>query len=178
MYHPQKRTINPGWLFIIILLLTLTSAYALDSDQYQPLQVTSDTATYDRNQHTITYLGNVQAEQGSSHLDGDKVIVYQVPDNTNKIQKIEIFGNPAHYNTLPAPDKERLYVEALKITYNPNDRTVLLEQQSKVQQAGNIFTGPHIWYDMVNGVVRSLAGPGKQRTVMIIQPEKPAPVKK
>lgn len=168
-------------VFMGIFLFSLAPAYALDSDQYQPLEITSDDATYDRNQHTITYIGGAQgvhAKQGSSNLDGDKVIVYQTPDNTNKIQKIEIFGNPAHYNTLPAPDKERLYVEALKITYDPTNRTVLLEQQAKVNQAGNIFSGPHIWYDMVNGIVRSSAAPGKQRTMMIIQPQKPAPEKK
>jgi lipopolysaccharide export system protein LptA len=179
MFHQHQRNerlkmfsfINKYLFFILSFNLTL--AYALDSDQYQPMHVISDTATYDRNLHTITYIGSVQAEQGSSHLDGDKVIVYQTPDNSNKIQKIEVFGNPAHYNTLPAPDKDRLFVQALKITYNPLDRTVLLEQEAKVQQGGNIFTGPHIWYDMVNGVVRSLAAPGKQRTVMIIEPEKP-----
>ncbi len=162
----------------ILFFFGVNSAHALDSDQYQPLSIVSDDAVYDRNQHTITYTGSVRGEQGSSHIDGDKMIVYQTPGNANKIQKIEIFGNPAHYNTLPAPNKERLYVEALKITYNPLERTVLLEQQAKVIQAGNIFTGPHIWYDMVNGVVRSLATPGKERTMMIIQPQKPAPEKK
>lgn len=161
-------------IFMLLFCISeFSTAWALDSDQYQVLHVLADSATYDRNQHTITYVGKVQVNQGSSHLDGDRVIVYKMPDNSNKIQKIIAYGNPARYNTIPSLDKPRLYVEALKITYDPIKKTVLLEEHGRVNQDGNIFSGPHIWYDMVNGVVHSLAVPGAERTEMIFQPQQP-----
>lgn len=157
-------------LFLTLLTVgVLTPAQALDTDKYQPMKVSSNSATYDRDNHTITYEGNVQAEQGSSHLDGDKLIVYQTEEN--RVKEAVTFGKPAHYDTLPSPDKKRLYVEALKITYNPNDKTVLLEGNGKVTQDGNVFTGSHIWYDMVNGIVRSQPTKTNERTVVIIQPQ-------
>lgn len=168
-HHQQKQIVK--LIIGLAAMGAITTAWALDSDKYAPMHVISDTATYDRNQHTITYEGSVQMNQGTSHLDGDKVIVYQIPDSNNKIDKIIAFGKPAHYSTLPQANKSRLFVEALKITYNPVKRTVLLEENGRVNQDGNIFTGPHIWYDMVNGVVHSQATTGKQRTEMIIQPQ-------
>lgn len=164
---------------LLALLIFYSSAtLALDSDRFAVMHITSDSATYDRNQHTITYDGNVQVEQGTSHLDGDKVIVYQTPTNTNKIEQVIAYGNPAHYSTIPQAGKNRLYIEASKITYSPIKRTVLLEGNGKVTQDGNVFSGPHIWYDMINGVVHSLAAPGKQRTEMIIQPQQEPSSKK
>lgn len=185
----RTRSYSRSALLLLNFIMATTAcwishpAWALDSDQYQVMHVISNTATYDRNQHTIIYDGAVQMDQGTSHLDGDKVIVYQLPaTNTNKIQKVVALGNPAHYSTLPQPNKARLFVEALKITYDPTSKTVLLEGNGKVTQEGNVFSGPHIWYDMANGVVHSLAAPGKQRTEMVIQPQiapkKPAVVKK
>ncbi|MBS0350027.1 MAG: lipopolysaccharide transport periplasmic protein LptA [Proteobacteria bacterium] len=145
-------------------------AFALETDRLAVMHVVSDTATYDRNQHTITYQGNVQVEQGSSHLDGDKIVIYQSPTNNNQIEKIIAYGQPAHYNTLPQPNNDRMYVEALVITYDPLKKIVTLEGKGRVNQGGNIFSGPHIWYDMINGVVHSSPGQGKERTEMIIQP--------
>lgn len=171
MNHHQHQTLIIRLVIGFLASWVCATALALDSDKYAVMHVISDTATYDRNKHTITYEGSVQMDQGTSHLDGSKVIVYQIPDTNNKIEKIVAFGKPAHYSTLPQTNKSRLFVEALKITYNPVKRTVLLEENGRVNQEGNIFSGPHIWYDIANGVVHSLATPGKQRTEMIIQPQ-------
>lgn len=164
-------------MFVALVSGWCITAAALDTDQYEAMHVVSDTATYDRDHHTITYEGHVQVEQGTSHLDGDKVIIYQMPDDSNKTQQVIAYGQPAHYSTIPQLNKSRLFVEALKITYDPNTKTVLLEDQGRVTQDGNIFSGPHIWYDMVNGVVHSVKGPGNERTEVTIQPQKPAPPK-
>ncbi len=168
----HRRHLIASFFLGFSALYSISPAWALDSDKYAAMHVISNTATYDRNQRIITYEGEVKMEQGTSHLDGDKVLVYQLPNSTtNKIQKVIAFGNPAHYSTLPQPNKARLFVEALKITYDPNSKIVILEGNGQVTQEGNVFSGPHIWYDMANGVVHSLAVPGKQRTEMTIQPQ-------
>jgi lipopolysaccharide export system protein LptA len=176
MRHRQK-IVSLG-IAASLLLTTFTAVWALDTDQNQVMHVLSDSATYNRDDHTITYEGKVQGSQGSAKLDGDKLVVYQMttsqPGDNNNIEKIIVYGNPAHYSTLPNPDKARLFVEALKITYDPQKKTVLLEGHARVNQEGNIFTGPHIWYDMVNGVVHSTSTNNQERTEMIIQPQQPA----
>lgn len=156
-------------LFLLIFMLChLPTAWALDTDKYKPMEIKSHSAVYDRENNTITYEGNVEAQQGSSHLDGDKLIVYR--EGNGQIKQIVIFGKPAHYDTLPAVDKKRIYVQALKITYDPNLKTVLLEDNGKVTQDGNVFLGSHIWYDMINGIVRSQPTKQNERTTVILQP--------
>jgi lipopolysaccharide export system protein LptA len=171
----HKKTLRK---LLLICACWLTAASALDTDKYAVMHVASESATYDRNQNTITYLGHVQGDQGSSKVDGDKMVVYKMPDSGSKIRQVVIYGNPAHYSTLPSANKSRVYVEALKITYDPEKKTVLLEEHGRVNQDGNIFSGPHIWYDMNNEIVHSLAVPGKERTEMIIQPQQNSPPKK
>ena len=179
------KTSKKNLSLLIIITCTgcmLSSAMALDSDKYQAMHVASDSATYNRDEHTITYEGKVQGDQGSSRLDGDKLVVFQMPGKDsaagNNIQKVIVYGNPAHYSTLTSPDKPRVYIEALKITYDPNKKTALLEGHGRVNQEGNVFTGPYIWYDMVNGVVHSRSAPGKERTEMTIQPQQNSNPKK
>jgi len=171
---------KPNIIKFVIILLFLgiwIGAFALDTDQYKEMHVVADSASYDRTHRIITYDGKVQVDQGTSHLDGDHVLVHQLPTG-DKIQQVIAYGKPAHYNTIPAPNKNRLYVEALKITYDPIKKTVLLEGHARVNQDGNIFTGPRIWYDMINGVVHSYAGPAHERTEMVIQPQQKTPPKK
>lgn len=171
--------------FLFLMILCYSSAWALSSDGQQPYYVTADKAIYDRNQHITTYIGNVQVIQGSSQLLGDKAILYQ--DDKNFITHVVAFGNFAHYSTLPEPGKDRMHALARSIDYNPSDRIVWLIGDGHVNEGGEFFSGPHIWYDMSNGLVRSspretegmppastspnanaLASPNGQRTVIIL----------
>ncbi len=179
----RKITIKPfvkpssfGLRRLIIIFISFNifvNAWALDEDQYQTLHISSVAATYDREHHLTVYEGNVQVEQGTSHLDGDKVTIYQSKDNS--IIKMIANGKPAHYHTIPSPNKNQLFVEALQITYTPQEKIVLLEGAGQVKQEENLFTGPHIWYDMKNGIVHSITNNENERTVVIIQPPPPSP---
>ena len=64
----------------------------------------------------------------------------------------------------------RFYAQARKITYHPITKIVLLEHHSKVTHQKNVFTGPHIWYDIATGIVRT--SPKKNhKTMIVIQPQ-------
>ncbi len=154
-------------LFLLIFFIPL--AWALSTDQSQPLYISSKSATYDREKHIIIYEGNVQAHQGTSNLSGDKLTIYQTP--SNKIDNLVTTGNPAHYDTIPEPNKSRLFVVAQKITYYPDKKIVVLEGNAEVKQENNLFKGPYIWYDMVNGVVHSRTNNPNERTTVIIEPQ-------
>lgn len=155
-----------GWL----LLILCSPVLALSSDQSQPLTINSDSATYDRDKHIIIYDGNVDAHQGTSNLSGDKLTIYQTPEN--KIDYLVTIGNPAHYNTIPEPNKGRLFVVAQKITYYTEKKIVVLEGKAEVKQDNNLVSGPYIWYDMTNGIVHSKTNNPNERTTVVIQPQK------
>lgn len=138
---------------LLLIILSYFSAWALPSDGKQPYYVTADKAIYDRNQHITTYIGNVQVIQGSSQLLGDKAILYQ--DDKNFITHVVAYGNFAHYSTLPEPGKDRMHALARSIDYNPSQKVVWLIGNGHVYEGGEFFSGPHIWYDMTNGLVRS-----------------------
>src|SRR5262245_47661658 len=97
--HRSNQTIKN--IIAIGLCAWATTVCALNSDRSQPIHISASTWTYDRENHIVTYAGNVQANQGTSHLDGDKVVVYTTADN--KIKKMIAWGTPAHYNTIPTP---------------------------------------------------------------------------
>ena len=159
-----------------MLLLTLIAStlpsfgYALNSDQTQPYHIQANTVTYNRSLHTTIYLGNVHARQGTTQVTGDKVMVYNTKDS-NKIARIIATGHPAKYSTLPDNQHKVLHAEANTIEFNPIKDEVLLVKNAKVTQEQNLFTGPHIWYDMKNQVVVSTSPHGHGRTTVVIQPQ-------
>ena len=161
-----KRLVLRG---LLLLLLTLsTPCLALSSDAALPYYFKSDHLIYNNRRHQTIYIGHVHITQGTTKISGDKVIVQY--GKNSRIKKMIDTGNFAHYSTLPDNHPDRLYAQAKKITYNPITKIVVLEHQGKVTQEKNVFTGPHIWYDIAAGVVRTT--PRKnQQTVIVIQPQ-------
>lgn len=153
----------------LISLLICNQSYSLDSDQYKPCTVHSKSIYYYRNQGKTIYIKNVVADQGTTHIEGDKVIVYTKPSD-NKVNKIIAYGHPAHYHTLPNGKKKPVFAQADTIQYYPRSKKVLLLRHGKVIQQHNVFTGPHIWYDMKHQVVKSTTH-GSSKTTVIIQPQ-------
>lgn len=150
------------------LLLISSQASALSSDQCKPYYIESNSITYYQKKHMTIYLGQVKARQGSTHLTADKLIVYTDP-KTNQVNKVFAYGKPARYNTLP-DNKPRLYAEADTIKYYPIQNTVLLLKHGKITQSQNVFTGPHIWYDIKNQRLISTTN-GHGKTTITIQPQ-------
>ena len=146
--------------------------WGLSSDHLQPYYVAADTMIYDHTLSLLTYLNKVQITQGTTSLSGDKVIVF-VSAKTHQMLKLVATGNPAKYSTLPDNSKKQFYAEARTIFYDAIAKKVLLKEEARVQQEQNIFTGPIIWYDISNGVVRSSSPNNQNSTVINIQPQSP-----
>ncbi len=166
----RKKIHHKRLLIGALVCLLPMYCQALSSDQYQSYHISARSMNYNHKSRTITYLGNVHITQGTTTLTGDKVIMYQSP-NSNKITKVVVYGNLAHYSTLPDQKKKKLFAKAKQIYYHPQKKTVLLLGKGRVTQNNNVFTGPHIWYDMDHEVVRSTTQSPQQRTVVIIQPQ-------
>jgi lipopolysaccharide export system protein LptA len=59
--------------------------WALESDPDQPISIDSNTATYDDVTATSTYTGNVISIQGSIRVNSDKLVVYFVEGEADKL---------------------------------------------------------------------------------------------
>jgi lipopolysaccharide export system protein LptA len=83
----MKLKNKPITLFCCAVLLSLinTSAWALDTDKDQPINIESNTATYDDVTATSTYIGNVVSIQGSILVNSDKLVVYFVDGDADKL---------------------------------------------------------------------------------------------
>ena len=157
-------------LTLIISIALPSVGFALSSDQYKPYHIQANTITYDRNLHTTVYLGNVHARQGTTLLTGDRVVVYN--DKTgNTIVRIVDVGRPAKYSALTDQKHKMLHAQASTIDYYPIKHQVLLLKKARVTQDKDVFTGPHIWYDIKNQMVVSTSPGGHGRTTVVIEPQ-------
>ncbi len=156
---------------LILMLILCTDIFALDTDKNAPLYVEAKHVIYDREKHTVIYLEKVHAHQGSTHIDGDKVFMYLYPNN--KVHYLIDYGNLAHYDTLPKPNKPRLYAQGNEIHYDPNAGIVVIIHQAKVTQEGNSFIGPKITYLITQGIINSDSDDKDHLTHITIQAQKP-----
>lgn len=163
----QAKILAKNLNIVFILLFTPTS-FALSSDANLPLYFQSDSIVYNKEQHQTTYIGHVHITQGTTRISGNRIVIQY--GKNDRIDKIIDTGNLAHYTTLPDQQSTQLYAQAKKITFNANSKIVTLEANGKVTQEKNVFTGPHIWYDIVAGVVRTTSKKN-QETVIVIQPQ-------
>ncbi len=157
----QKRNI------IALLFLTSVSVFANKADNNKPYVVKANSVLMDSQQHITTYIGNVHATQGSTHLTANKVITYE--NKQNKITKLIAYGSPAKYDTLPDNQTKKLYASAEKIIYSPNDNLIHLRGNGFVTQSGRKLKGNKIDYNMDTELLYS-AKHEKAQTTIIIPP--------
>lgn len=162
--------------FITMLMLALTSnlSLAMPDDREKILELSADTADLNQQTHHGEYLGNVQLDQGTTHLRAAKAITEG--DKQNKLVLAIANGNKkdqAHYWTQTAVDKPLLHAYANTIRYYPNHHLIELIGHARVIQGDNSFAAPKISYDTLQQHVISKSD-GKTRTTIIIHPGKQA----
>lgn len=159
--------------FLILCLSCLISiSYALDSDQKQPLLISSDTADLNNQTGVGIYTGNVTIDQGSTHVRGNKVTSYS---ENNKITQVIVEGDKktqARYESMVDPKKPPLIAIADTIQYFPDKNYAILLGHAYVQQGENSIAGEHLEYDLTNKILKSINTSSKQavRTHIVIDP--------
>lgn len=114
----MKQNKKQAIFYCCALLLSQMSfnAYALESDADQPIVIDSNTATYDDTTETSTYIGNVISVQGSIHVNSDKLVVYFVNGDA---EKLVFTGNKAKFKQTPSEGGEDITGEALTGEFYP-----------------------------------------------------------
>lgn len=152
------------------------SAWALPSDREQPIRVQADSAELDDKQGVAVYRGGVVITQGTLKITGDTVTITQ--DANGEIEVFTSVGKPAYYEQKPAEDKEIVKAYGLTIQYYATDERIVLIDQAKVIQQGNVFEGEKIVYDTQRQIVNAGRATGSNVSVprpridMILQPRK------
>ena len=142
-------------LFFLFLSTIPSSAYALPTPQNLAVY-TADQAECNQTEHICTYLGNVNFDQGETHLDAPKVLVYR--DESNTIQKIVAIGTPARYRSIKEnTEKDPINAKANTIELYPVKNLVFLIGAAEIDEKQNKFTSEHIIYDTKQHTISSSA---------------------
>ena len=80
-----ERSLRRATLLGCVLLALPVAALALPEDRDQPIRITADQALRDEKQGFTVYSGNVNMDQGTLHIDADKITVYHMEEEADRI---------------------------------------------------------------------------------------------
>ena len=146
----KKQTIF--YCSALLLSVMSLSAYALESDADQPIVIDSNTATYDDTTATSTYIGNVISIQGSIHVNSDKLVVYFVDGDA---EKLVFTGNKAKFKQTPSEGGEDITGEALTGEFYPKKNLLILINDATVWQGTGTYSSNLIEYDTKTSLVKA-----------------------
>lgn len=155
-----------------MLLFASKFSLAMPDDREKIVELSADSADLNQQTHRGEYTGDVQFDQGTTHLRATKAITEG--DQHNKLIFAVATGSDseqAHYWTQTALDKPLLHAYADTIRYYPDRHLIELIGNARVIQGDNSFSAPKITYDTLKQHVLSKSD-GKTRTVIIIHPGK------
>ncbi|MEE9452566.1 MAG: lipopolysaccharide transport periplasmic protein LptA [Gammaproteobacteria bacterium] len=156
-------------LFIILLTLLPWTTQALESDNDQPMLVSSDSAQINSQNGIGIYRGNVRFNQGTSYLTADYAETFTDEDN-NLVSAFAdgVEDQRAHYWTLTDIDKPELHARADRIEYQAEENKIYLIGNAEVIQGEDSYHAPIIEYDTEKEEVISPED-DQGRTVIILQ---------
>ncbi|MCF7971784.1 MAG: lipopolysaccharide transport periplasmic protein LptA [Methylococcaceae bacterium] len=156
-------------IFFASIITFCMSAYALESDNKQPITIESDSGFYDDKKGLSTYAGKVVIIQGSMRLDADKVEVYL---ENREIKKMVATGAPVKFQQTPEAGKEDVHGNSLIAEYYPKTEVLVMIQKAVIWQGGNSTASERIEYDRVSEVVKAgQTGSSSNRVHVILQPK-------
>ena len=157
---------SKAYALIFSLLQTLIpfSAYAIDIDQSQPIEIESDSAMIDDSEGISTYRGNVIIRQGSTKLTADNITVFA---QNRSVTQIVANGTPATFKQQDVGTDQSTSGQAEQITYKAEEAILLFSGEAKLAQATNSFSGDRIEYDIMRKAIRAKGDEGSGTRVKI-----------
>lgn len=164
----------PALLGLVLCFITHRSQ-AMPDDHTKTMQFKAGAADIDQQSHHGTYTGNIELDQGTTHIRAAKATTEG--NEKNQLVKAVIEGEgptQAHYWTLTTLDKPPLHAYADIIYYHPDRHLIELVGHARVEQGEDSFSAPQISYDTLHQHVISKSD-GKTRTTIVIHPKKGGP---
>jgi len=139
-------------VLLLLLILTTGLVQALPDDRDQPIHISADKALRDEKQGFTVYSGNVQMAQGSMRLEADKLTIYHVID---EVDKVVAEGRPAKMQQQPELDKGVVYAHASVIEFFKSEDRVHLQTNARIEQDGAVVSGDSIDYLITEQLVKA-----------------------
>jgi lipopolysaccharide export system protein LptA len=152
----------------LVLGATLCSnALALPEDREQPIRITADQALRNEKEGFTVYTGNVEMVQGTLHITANKITIYRIVEEADKIVAK---GHPAHLQQQPELEKGLVNARAEIIEYYKDEARVHLKQNARIEQDGSKVTGDTIDYYVNEQLVKAGSNRTKEdsRVVVVI----------
>jgi len=177
-------------LLAIAASLAMAPAWALTSDNDQPMDITANNSksvsskTGAANDPDVTDLdGNVIITRGSIKIHADHARIYRVPTgtkdaNAGKFSHMVLTGKQAHMQQLHDEDCSQMTADANTIDYKPLTNLAELTGNVKVVQGGRGEShSEHMIYNTSTGEMEAGDNSPGSRVHMIMEPSaaKPAP---
>lgn len=166
----KKNKISRCHIYYLLLWLFYSGgAYALTSDGDQPITIDSNTATYDDVKATSTYTGNVISIQGSVRVNADKLVVYFV---NGEADKMVFTGNLAKFKQTPKEGDPDITGEALTGEFYPKKNLLVLIDKATVWQGSGTYSSDFIEYDLKTSLVKAGEKESASKRVhVVLQPK-------
>ena len=145
---------NPSAIasILVLCLAVSQSAQSLPEDREQAIQITADSAMRDEKKGLTIYSGNVVLDQGSLHISADKITVFRINEEGDKIVAM---GQPASVQQQPAVDGELMRAHAEVIEYFKAEDRLRLRTSAQIEQGGSTVTGNIIDYYITAQLVKA-----------------------
>lgn len=134
-------------LSALVLALNCISlpAYALKSDQQQPINVESIEQSADLQANKLVFSGEVVATQGTIKITADKVEVNR--DTNGSLKSVIAYGTPV---TFEQQQDNGSYIRSRSTTlsYLPSDTKIVLQGRVMIWQGESKMTGERIEYNI------------------------------
>ena len=158
-------------LAALTLLLAMLPglAGALPDDRDQPIHIAADKAVRDEKQGFTVYSGDVQMNQGSMHIEADKITIYHVDEDADKIVAE---GSPAKMRQRPDREKGFVHARARIIEYYKSEQKVHLQTDARIEQDGATVAGDSIDYFIAEQLVKADSDQAREgnRVQVVIPP--------
>ncbi|MFC3283574.1 lipopolysaccharide transport periplasmic protein LptA [Litchfieldella rifensis] len=165
--------LRPGWLTAGILAALVTlPAQALEGDASAPIEVVADRLELDDRAGTAIYTGDVDIQQGSMQLTGERVEIQR--NDAGEVSRATATGDRAYIEQKPAPDEPVVRGWGRTIIYHAAERRVELIDQAELHQGHDTFDGGYVEYYLDRRTVQARAeveGSERQRVRMTLNPE-------
>jgi len=156
------------------LWLSAAPAWALPSDQNQPINIEADQAIIDQREGVSTYRGKVHVVQGTMEINGTELVMHH--DEAGKPTSIVVKGDLATYKQQIQPNEPEVHGQALQMEYTTSSEILTLLGKARVTRGTDVVEGEKIRYDRLNDRILANGqneGGGQGRVQITITP-KPA----
>ncbi|KOR31490.1 hypothetical protein TI04_00620 [Achromatium sp. WMS2] len=142
---------------------------ALPKDAASPIDISADSVEINEAQNTSTYIGRVEAQQGSMRLTAERVQVYHLPSRQPAL--IKATGSPVRYQQQEVNGQEIIAV-AQNMEYDLTKQVITLSGNAKLTRNKDNFSSDRIVYERKKGLIRAgNSAKGRQRVHISITPD-------